>query len=242
MKNSIRTFNCVGCGVSVTKSCVKSVKFCSPPCYHSNKPPNKVKYGKNIDCKQCGAIFYVPACNADKTITCSVKCGNAWQGRKKVSLVCKVCNCTFKVSPSIIIFDNRKYCSMKCRNADPELTDRLLKMNADQSKAKPNKFEQLAYSVLVEIGIEFTSQYIINNKFTVDAFLPSKNTVIQFDGDYWHGNPAKYTVLDTRQKRRVAHDISQDAYMKKIGLKVIRFWQSDFSDLDTLKKRLIASL
>jgi very-short-patch-repair endonuclease len=240
MKNGIRTYKCVGCGVMVTKSCTKNVKFCTPECYHAHKPKNKTKAGKTLICVQCGKSFYVPTNRVDTAVTCSLQCSNEWQGRNKVTLTCKVCNKSFKVSPSTTIYDNRQYCSMKCRNKDPELAERLIKMRTAQSKANPNKFEMLAYSVLDEIGIDFVPQYIVNGKFTVDAFIPSNRTVIQFDGDYWHGNPAKYQVLDSRQKIRVAHDISQDAYMAKIGLRVFRFWQSEFSDISQIKERLSA--
>lgn len=128
---------------------------------------------------------------------------------------------------------------MKCRNADPCLSERLIKMRTDQSKSNPNKFEKLAYSILESLGIDFIPQYIVNGKFTVDAFIPSKNIVLQFDGDYWHGNHAIYSTFDSRQKKRMGLDKSQDAYLKKIGIGVFRFWQSDFSEIDKIKNKLI---
>jgi very-short-patch-repair endonuclease len=104
-------------------------------------------------------------------------------------------------------------------------------MGSDQNKNKtPNKLEALGYSILEKLDIKFIPQYVINNKFTVDAFLPEKNIVIQFDGDYWHGNKNTYSNPDHRQLKRMALDISQDAYMKKIGILVVRFWESEFKD------------
>ena len=89
-----------------------------------------------------------------------------------------------------------------------------------------------------EMGINFEIQYVIGGKFTVDAFVPSKNTVVQFDGDYWHGNKAVFPTPDHRQKKRMALDISQDAYMKTCGINVIRVWQSEFKKIELVKSKL----
>jgi very-short-patch-repair endonuclease len=68
------------------------------------------------------------------------------------------------------------------------------------------------------------------NKFCVDAYLTELNIVVQFDGDYWHGNKEKFKTLDKRQKRRSELDISQDLYMKKAGVKVVRVWESELKN------------
>jgi very-short-patch-repair endonuclease len=61
----------------------------------------------------------------------------------------------------------------------------------------------------------------------VDAFLPEYNVVVQFDGDYWHGNPSKFANLNKRQIRRQKLDRSRDAYFAKCSIPVLRFWESD---------------
>jgi hypothetical protein len=35
--------------------------------------------------------------------------------------------------------------------------------------------------------------YIGNKRIKVDAFDPTTNTIYEFWGDYWHGNPIKYS-------------------------------------------------
>jgi len=44
----------------------------------------------------------------------------------------------------------------------------------------------------------------LENLYTVDAYVPSNHMVIEFDGDYWHGNPAKY-----RKEETLANDESK---------------------------------
>src|SRR5690606_11103575 len=138
------------------------------------------------------------------------KCANEYQGRNKIAIKCQECGITFKVSPSRMKFDNPTFCSLECNYKNPERIARLISLNADQMKNSPNKLEMKGYNLLQEMNIEFKPQYIINKKFTVDAFLPKQNAVIQFDGDYWHGNPNAFDKLDHRQKKRKALDKSQD--------------------------------
>jgi very-short-patch-repair endonuclease len=231
MKNGVREFNCTGCGKLVIKSCTKSVRFCSPECYHAHKPPNSIKRGEEKTCVNCGKVFYVPAHRAIKAIACSTECANAYQGRNKVRLVCDVCHKEFVRSP---FFKEQKFCSIKCRNESDGFKEHLVQMNAKQSKMFPNRFEVAAYGLLEQLGLDFIPQYIVGGRFTVDAFVPSKNVVIQFDGDYWHGNPRLYPDPDPRQRKRMGFDASQDAYMRKVGIRVIRIWQSDFANIESV--------
>jgi very-short-patch-repair endonuclease len=64
-------------------------------------------------------------------------------------------------------------------------------------------------------------------KFCVDAWVPSRALVVQFDGDYWHAHPERFPQPDHRQQRRVKLDRSQDAYMAKAGVTVVRVWESE---------------
>lgn len=100
-------------------------------------------------------------------------------------------------------------------------------MNSKQQLGNPSKPERIGYSLLDTLGITYTRQHLIGKKFCVDAFLPDLDTIVQFDGDYWHGHPLKFPEPDSRQRKRMRLDRSQDAYMKVCGYSVIRVWESD---------------
>jgi len=68
------------------------------------------------------------------------------------------------------------------------------------------------------------------NKFLVDIYIPKNNLIIQWDGDYWHGNTKKYKNLSNRQERRIKLDKSQNAYFKKCNYKVLRIWENDINN------------
>ena len=155
-----------------------------------------------------------------------------------------MCSKKFRKSPSVATQNNIKYCSQECRNLDPAWHDKLIAMNLKQQSMKQSSIEVIGYGMLDAIGIEYIPQHLIASKFCVDAFVPALSTVIQFDGDYWHFNPSKFQSPDSRQKKRIGLDKSQDAYMKKLGYSVIRIWEHDIkhsaeSVMSTLRTLLV---
>ena len=59
--------------------------------------------------------------------------------------------------------------------------------------------------------------------------MPKYNLIIEWWGDYWHGHKDKLKngVPDSRQKKRMALDISQKKYLLKCGYKLLTFWEHD---------------
>lgn len=197
------------------------------------------KTGETIPCVVCSTPLYKK--KSSKTKCCSTACSNAWQGRNKKTYTCQTCSNTFTKSASHEKFGTIKYCSVNCCNTNPEFLANLTQLRIAQSKNKdPNNLEKLGYKLLQEFGHAYIPQYTINNKFTVDAYIPTLNTVIQFDGDYWHGNPIKFKSTDKRQSKRMALDISQDAYLRKLGIKVVRVWESAFKDIEAVRQVFLA--
>ncbi len=93
--------------------------------------------------------------------------------------------------------------------------------------------------MLDRLDVSYSKQHIINGKFVVDAYYPDQRIVVQFDGDYWHGHPENFPQPDKRQKTRMKLDRSQDAYMRKCGYTIIRFWETDINqNLENCFQRL----
>jgi len=195
--------------------------YCSLECYRTGERPQR-KTGKTGACLVCATTFYAPAGRPDARF-CTLACANIFQGRNKVTLECKA----YKLSPSTAAIGNRKYCSTPCRDADPAVTAQLLTMNIRQMQMCPNNFERACYAILDGMGLAYEKQHLIGSKFCVDAFVPTAGLIIQFDGDYWHGNPIRFPEPNVRQRRRMMLDKSQDAYMAACGHRVLRLWESD---------------
>jgi len=75
----------------------------------------------------------------------------------------------------------------------------------------------------------------INNKqFKVDGFNPKTNTIYEFHGDFWHGNPRRFApskihpVTKTTYGELYKKTKSRKQIFKNAGYKVIEIWESDW--------------
>lgn len=210
---------CEYCGKEFWKPNNKNRKYCSRQCTGKAR-----KSGEIIKCECCGKKVYKYEVHLKKHKHhfCSLKCANVFQRKNKIEFTCKICGKEFVQSKSRRRY-NFSYCSLECRNRDPDFKKRLIEMNIMQQSLKPNKLELKGREILENIGLkrneDFYEQKFLFNKFLVDVYLPEFNLIIQWDGIYWHIKP-----------KRKHLDKSQDAYMKKCGLNVLRFTDKEIKD------------
>ncbi len=82
-------------------------------------------------------------------------------------------------------------------------------------------------------GANFIHQFKFMNKFMCDFCFPNQKIIVEVDGDFWHGNPKKYsdqTKLHPHQIKGIGRDKSKKAYIKKVdngSWTLLRFWESD---------------
>jgi len=196
-------------------------KYCSLECYRKDSRPER-KTGRIVKCEWCGREIYKRKVYLKRNHHfCSTGCANKWQGRNKLTFICKVCGKTFKWSKSRITQANPTYCSIGCRNKDEDFM-RNCGLNStiiQQKKKGLNKLELKGRKILQDIGIEFNEQVLMFNKFLVDVLLKNKKIIIQWDGEYWHSKP-----------KRKQLDKSQDAYLSKCGYKVLRITDKEIKN------------
>lgn len=239
-KYKVRTIVCAGCHQTVTGRFRPNQRFCSAQCSSTSAKPAR-RTGQQVACELCGALVYIAASRVGKTQHnfCSLEHQITWQGRNKDSYTCKVCGRAFRWSPSRKSY-NVTYCSLGCRDADPDRRAQLIEMNAAQQRGHQTAIERIGYALLDDMGLAYLPQHVIGGKFCVDAFLPEQGLVVQFNGDYWHGHPQKFPEPDARQRRRMRLDASQDAYMRACGYRVLRLWESDLHQHLDLTRQLIS--
>lgn len=127
-----------------------------------------------------------------------------------------------------------------------QIRQRMLQQikNGKLSKIKSNtSIEIKIKDLLIELGIPFEQQKIFN-RWCFDFFLPTHGTFIECDGDYWHGNPNKYTIekLDKIQEGVIERDKRKEAYLHKRHYRLLRFWQEDIdNNIDMIKNRILAT-
>jgi G:T-mismatch repair DNA endonuclease (very short patch repair protein) len=110
------------------------------------------------------------------------------------------------------------------------------KMVRGRSKKSCQLFESLGMGYY---GVNETSVRGKNKVHRVD-FLHNKK-IIEFFGDYWHGNPNKYTETDLIRKKLVSaiwsHDQRKIDDLCNAGYDVLKIWEFDYcnSPEDVLK-------
>ena len=81
-----------------------------------------------------------------------------------------------------------------------------------------------------------------NQKCLVDGFDPSTNTVYEFHGDFWHGNPLVYQPNDIHPiigkpfGELHQRTLLKDQLIRESGYQLITIWSSDWDKLN--RKRL----
>lgn len=222
MGYKVRTIVCEYCGKIDTRSRPSGQKFCSLECYRMTP---KGKKGLERKCGYCGCEIYVMKCHIKEINYCSRDCHNKAQSNK-IEYTCKTCGKGFKWSPSRTTQANPTYCSIECRNLCPDWKRKaVIEGNlVQQNRKTPSSLEILGSKILDKIGVEYKTQVLIGEKFTVDVLIESCNLIIQWDGDYWHGFNGAITKQQLKRQRL---DRSQDAYMLKMGYKILRFWEHE---------------
>lgn len=203
--------------------------FCSPKCVKryakKHEPDSKSRRFPNV-CHKCNKSFL-----GKKVVQkfCSLACHHENNKVERVKKDCIICKTSFEIIPSLDANGSRKYCSKSCQNKDPKIVQHLRKLTRDQQKLAMTSIEKIGYEILDEIGEAYTPQKMLAGRFCVDAVLTDIDLVIQFDGDYWHGNPDKFPEPSKLQKKRMHLDRSQDMYLKKCGFSILRIWECDIN-------------
>jgi G:T-mismatch repair DNA endonuclease (very short patch repair protein) len=98
----------------------------------------------------------------------------------------------------------------------------------------PTKPEKAIHGELIKLGVQFSSEHLINDKFCVDVFVPDDNLIIYIDGCYWHACPLHFP-----NNKKPYYDNARVPYLSKCGYNVEIIWEHDIKDrLDEVMKEI----
>jgi G:T-mismatch repair DNA endonuclease (very short patch repair protein) len=114
-------------------------------------------------------------------------------------------------------------------------SDNAFKNQANGKLNSPNisSAEKEIKKKLEEIGLIVEAQFNINS-LRYDLFIKDKNTLIEYNGDYWHCNPSIYKSDYLNKKKNLyaheiwAHDKKKLELAEKKGYKLFIIWEKDF--------------
>jgi very-short-patch-repair endonuclease len=237
-KNQILEMTCSICGNHYQTTRSKS-KTCSKHCHglylsekykgrklseewikkqNESKTKDKiVKYGK-FACDRCGKIFEKnTSLRAHKA-----RCG------KDISLKCDICNKTFKNKSGLGIHKNHHDENFnKKHTAAAQKMVKTRKCPRSTSKSEESFFESLKKILGMKVQHKFR---IDGYSHEYDIFIPELNLIIEFDGDYWHGNKSTQDFLTPRMKQQYQIDKSHNEKAILCGYNILRVWSSESND------------
>jgi len=99
------------------------------------------------------------------------------------------------------------------------------------TSGKMSKPERLMEDILKSHGIEYVYQQEVSG-FFYDFYIPSKNILIEVDGDFWHCKPGSpyETPKMPEQVKNVVNDKKKTTVACSNNYTLIRFWESDIQD------------
>lgn len=108
-------------------------------------------------------------------------------------------------------------------------------MHSGFSSVGTELFEKVAEKCPgIEIRFGETEEVIrVKRKaFRVDCLAPEKNKIIEFNGDYWHANPRKYSpdhdIRGMPAQKIWERDKARNEALKEAGYSVLVVWEHDF--------------
>lgn len=144
---------------------------------------------------------------------------------------------------NVIYVNERTLIKLKCNRCD--LIFNQFPANhlngSECKKCKINQKQKISrqetkWLDLINIPIEYRNiRLFINNKrYNVDAINKETNTIYEFYGDYWHGNPKTHqsNKINKHMNKTFGElykrTIDRENALKKAGYNIVSIWENDF--------------
>lgn len=125
---------------------------------------------------------------------------------------------------TIAYFLNRSIRAIEHQIADLDL----------KNTSKQTYIEEIIQKILEDFSVNFVFNTRISPKFQFrpDFTIEEFKIIIECHGDFWHGNPSKYSEddLSTLQLLSIEKDAFKKEFYESLGYKVIILWEKDIRD------------
>lgn len=99
-------------------------------------------------------------------------------------------------------------------------------------------FIQLYNQITIQHGENGKEFAIQNTNYKADGYCEETNTIYEFHGDYWHGNPDKFNPTDTNKctKKTYAElyqtTIEREQQIRDLGYNLVVMWENDWRKIN----------
>lgn len=147
------------------------------------------------------------------------------------------CRVRFGVDHPWMIESIREKCEVTSLKRHGKLTWQIAKDAVPTSDTRPElRFAEALRAANITHAHPFDVFYDQRRKFEYDFYLLGKRTLVEVDGDYWHAHPDKFPELDATQKWNRDHDLKKNELAERLGLRLVRVWESDVMNEEQLTK------
>jgi hypothetical protein len=143
--------------------------------------------------------------------------------KSKIPIKCN--KCMFVWSPTIGNHINAKYGCPHCSISKGYSKSQILWLDNIMEEQK----------ISIQYALSPWGEYKIHEIGKVDGYCLQTNTVYEFHGDYWHGNPDIYESDDINSTNGKTFGelyqktIERDQQIRNAGYNLITMWEYDFN-------------
>ena len=100
------------------------------------------------------------------------------------------------------------------------------------------------YNIYIQHAHNDGEYVITTTKYRADGYCKENNTIYEFHGDYWHGNPKKFNPDDineiTKKTFKDLYDetLIRENKIKKLGYNLVVIWEYDWKKINRCIKIL----
>lgn len=99
-------------------------------------------------------------------------------------------------------------------------------------------FLQKYYDINIQHACNDGEYKIPETKYHADGFCQTNNTIYEFHGDYWHGNPKIFQSDDLNKTKKCTHGelhqktLKKEEDIRRLGYNLVTMWESDWMRLN----------
>ena len=240
--------HCEYCNVLITNR--NSKKYCSIKCYNKariGRKPTEAALSKmrgrklsaetiakqnaakqrsvilkigDFTCEKCKKYFDTnTALRAHKSYC------NASEHEEISNVVCEICDRAYRTKRGLKI--HITLCHTSSENVKFIRSEKM-KQARSNHKFRLDSAAEIAFYNEIKCHYPDTVRNfkIDGYRHIYDMFIPSQNVIIEFDGDFWHGNE-KLHKLSARMHHQHDIDFLHTEHAKICGYNILRIWQSN---------------
>ena len=146
---------------------------------------------------------------------------------KKVKIICKTHGCFEKTPDNHLHKKNPQGC-MKCQTKNQYSKKQSQWLNSIQLKE----------NITIQHA-ENEGEFIIpNTNYKADGYCQETNTIYEFHGDYWHGNPNKFILTEINKTTKCSFGelyqktLDKELVIINMGFNLITMWESEWNKIN----------